>query len=101
MKRRTFLKASVTGAAIGAVAAPNVLKAAETFKWKMTTSFPPGLPFYQSGRNRHVRLSPNRRHSLADVRYRADFVRFTPNKRHSGRGWECLKLTHKRHFDGL
>ncbi|MCH9012836.1 MAG: TRAP transporter substrate-binding protein DctP [Proteobacteria bacterium] len=49
MKRRTFLKASVTGAAIGAVAAPSVLKAAETFKWKMTTSFPPGLPFYQSG----------------------------------------------------
>ena len=42
MKRRTFLKASVTGAAIGAVAAPNVLRAAETFKWKMTTSFPPG-----------------------------------------------------------
>jgi TRAP-type mannitol/chloroaromatic compound transport system substrate-binding protein len=49
MKRRTFLKASVTGAAIGAVAAPSVLRAAETFKWKMTTSFPPGLPFYQSG----------------------------------------------------
>ncbi|MEE8506824.1 MAG: ABC transporter substrate-binding protein, partial [Kiloniellales bacterium] len=49
MKRRTFLKAGVVGAAIGAVAAPNVLKAAETFKWKMTTSFPPGLPFYQSG----------------------------------------------------
>ena len=49
MKRRTFLKASVTGAAVGAVAAPSVLRAAETFKWKMTTSFPPGLPFYQSG----------------------------------------------------
>ncbi len=49
MKRGTFLKASVTGAAIGAVAAPSVLRAAETFKGTMTTSFPPGLPFYQSG----------------------------------------------------
>ncbi len=49
MKRRTFLKAGVAGAAVGAVAAPNVIKAAENFKWRMTTSFPPGLPFYQSG----------------------------------------------------
>ena len=33
-----------------------------------------------------VRLSPNRRPSLADVRYRADFVRFTPeSRRDSGR----------------
>ena len=49
MKRRNFLKAGVTAAAVGAVTAPNVIKAAETFSWKMTTSFPPGLPFYQSG----------------------------------------------------
>jgi hypothetical protein len=27
---------------------------------------------------RHVRSTLNSRHSLADVRYRADFVRFTP-----------------------
>ncbi len=29
-----------------------------------------------------VRSTPNSRHSLADVRYRADFVRFTPKSRH-------------------
>ncbi len=27
------------------------------------------------GLRQYVRLSPNKRHSLADVRYRADFVR--------------------------
>ena len=32
---------------------------------------------------RYVRLSPNRRHSSADVRFHADFVRLFPN---SGRG---------------
>ncbi len=42
---------------------------------------------------RYVRLFPNRRHSLADVGFRADYVCFTPNRRHSGQGWECLKLT--------
>jgi len=49
MKRRTFLRAGVAGAAVGAIAAPNIARAEKTFKWKMTTSFPPGLPFYQSG----------------------------------------------------
>lgn len=49
MQRRTFLKAGVSGAAVGAVAAPNVIKAAETFSWKMTTTWPPQLPFYQVG----------------------------------------------------
>lgn len=49
MKRRTFLKAGVaTAAAAGTLAAPNIARA-QTVKWKMTTSFPPGLPFYQSG----------------------------------------------------
>ena len=48
MKRRKFLKTAAIGAAVGTVAAPAVLRA-ETFKWRMTTSFPPGLPFYQSG----------------------------------------------------
>ncbi|MGI9384561.1 MAG: TRAP transporter substrate-binding protein [Methyloligellaceae bacterium] len=49
MKRRTFLKAGVaTAAAAGTLAAPSIARA-QTIKWKMTTSFPPGLPFYQSG----------------------------------------------------
>ena len=36
-------------AAAGARATPAILDAAESFRWRMTTSFPPGLPFYQSG----------------------------------------------------
>ncbi len=35
---------------------------------------------------------------MADVRYRADFVRFTPRSRHSGQDWECLKLTQSGHL---
>jgi TRAP-type mannitol/chloroaromatic compound transport system substrate-binding protein len=52
MKRRSFLKTGAVGtaaASAGMLAAPAVLRAQQTFKWKMTTSFPPGLPFYQSG----------------------------------------------------
>ena len=50
MKRRDFLKAGAAAtAASAALAAPNISRAADTFKWKMTTAFPPGLPFYQSG----------------------------------------------------
>ena len=49
MKRRTFLRAGIAGAVVGAIAAPNIARAEKTFKWRMTTSFPPGLPFYQSG----------------------------------------------------
>jgi len=49
MKRRNILKAGIAGAAAGALAAPAIVGAAESFRWKMTTSFPPGLPFYQSG----------------------------------------------------
>lgn len=50
MKRRDFLKVGVGAATASAVvAAPNIVRAQEKFKWKMTTSFPPGLPFYQSG----------------------------------------------------
>jgi TRAP-type mannitol/chloroaromatic compound transport system substrate-binding protein len=48
MKRRSFFKVGI-GAAAGTLAAPAIVGAAETFQWKMTTSFPPGLPFYQSG----------------------------------------------------
>ena len=50
MKRRDVLKAGVaTAAATAVISAPNVVRAEEKFSWKMTTSFPPGLPFYQSG----------------------------------------------------
>lgn len=49
MKRRAFLKTGLAGAAAGALAAPAIVGAAEKFRWRMTTSFPPGLPFYQSG----------------------------------------------------
>jgi len=50
MKRRDLLKAGVvTAAATAAVAVPQVVRAQGTTKWRMTTSFPPGLPFYQSG----------------------------------------------------
>ena len=49
MKRRTFVTAGLAGAAIGTLAAPAVVRAADKFQWKMTTTWPPGLPFYQSG----------------------------------------------------
>ena len=50
MKRRTFLRAGFAGAVVGGatLAAPAV-HAQTKIRWKMTTSFPPGLPFYQSG----------------------------------------------------
>jgi TRAP-type mannitol/chloroaromatic compound transport system substrate-binding protein len=48
MKRRDFVKLGLAGSA-GVAAAPYVARAAETFKWRMTTAWPPGLPFYQSG----------------------------------------------------
>jgi TRAP-type mannitol/chloroaromatic compound transport system substrate-binding protein len=48
MKRRNFLKAGIAGAATTTLAAPAIVRA-DTFQWKMTTAFPPGLPFYQSG----------------------------------------------------
>lgn len=47
MKRRTFLStAGLAGA--GALAAPTVARA-QNYKWKMTTAFPPGQPFYSTG----------------------------------------------------
>ena len=50
IKRRAFLRAGLAGAAAGgAVLAAPAVHAAEKFRWRMTTSFPPGLPFYQSG----------------------------------------------------
>lgn len=50
MQRRKFLTAGVAAGVAGAatLAAPAV-HAAKKIRWKMTTAFPPGLPFYQSG----------------------------------------------------
>lgn len=48
MERREFIKVGLAGAA-GTVAAPAVVRAQETFSWRMTTTWPPQLPFYQSG----------------------------------------------------
>ncbi len=48
MDRRKFLTtAGVAGAAT--VAAPAIVNAKKTIKWKMTTAFPPGQPFYSTG----------------------------------------------------
>lgn len=48
MKRRTVLKAGLIGAA-GALAMPAVARAATKYSWKMTTTWPAQLPFYQVG----------------------------------------------------
>jgi TRAP-type mannitol/chloroaromatic compound transport system substrate-binding protein len=48
MDRRKFLTATgIAGAA--ALSAPAVARASTTIKWKMTTAFPPGQPFYSTG----------------------------------------------------
>jgi TRAP-type mannitol/chloroaromatic compound transport system substrate-binding protein len=49
MKRRNFLKTAAAGAAAGAIGAPAIVRAQKTLNWKMTTTWPPQLPFYQSG----------------------------------------------------
>ena len=52
MDRRTFLKTGAAGTAAtaaGAVAAPTVLRAQETFTWRMTNAYPPNSPFYVAG----------------------------------------------------
>ncbi|MCV6598008.1 MAG: TRAP transporter substrate-binding protein [Mangrovicoccus sp.] len=46
MDRRAFIKAGSIGGA--ALAAPSIA-GASTLKWKMTTAFPPGQPFYSTG----------------------------------------------------
>lgn len=48
MKRRDFLTAT-SAAAAGALAAPAIAKAQDTFSWRMITSWPPGFPSFQSG----------------------------------------------------
>ena len=49
--RRAFLKQSIVAGTAGAMAAPMIARAesAKTFSWRMTTAWPAGLPFYQSG----------------------------------------------------
>ena len=51
MDRRSFLKAGVAGsaAAAGSLAAPNVVRAQETFTWRMTNAYGPNAPFYVAG----------------------------------------------------
>jgi TRAP-type mannitol/chloroaromatic compound transport system substrate-binding protein len=52
MDRRRFVTRGTVGAAgtaAGAVAAPAVLRAQESFQWRLTTAFPPGQPFYSTG----------------------------------------------------
>lgn len=48
--RRGFLKQGlVAGAAAGSLGFPMIAKAQSKFQWKMTTTWPAGTPFYQSG----------------------------------------------------
>ncbi|MCP1675056.1 TRAP-type mannitol/chloroaromatic compound transport system substrate-binding protein [Natronocella acetinitrilica] len=49
--RRKFLKLGGAAAATtaGTIGAPAILKAQETFNWRMTTTWPAGLPYYQTG----------------------------------------------------
>jgi len=52
MSRRGFIKQGLAaGAAAGAVAAPMIARAesSKTYSWRMTTAWPAGLPFYQTG----------------------------------------------------
>ncbi|MFW3613590.1 TRAP transporter substrate-binding protein [Billgrantia antri] len=48
VNRRNFLKYG-SAAAVGTVMAPSIVKAQETFNWRMTTSWPSGFPFFQAG----------------------------------------------------
>jgi TRAP-type mannitol/chloroaromatic compound transport system substrate-binding protein len=49
MKRRDFLKTSVTGAAVAAVASPAIAQSAPEVKWRMTSSFPKSLDTIYGG----------------------------------------------------
>ncbi|MFQ5893410.1 MAG: TRAP transporter substrate-binding protein [Nitrospinota bacterium] len=49
MDRRTFLKGAGVAAAASAIAAPNVWAQPKRHRWRMVTTWPPGLPFYQVG----------------------------------------------------
>ena len=51
MDRRSFLKAGAAGTAAtaGALAAPTVVRAQESFTWRMTNAYVPAAPFYSVG----------------------------------------------------
>jgi TRAP-type mannitol/chloroaromatic compound transport system substrate-binding protein len=49
MKRRDFLKASATGAAVAAVASPAIAQSSPEVKWRMTSSFPKSLDTIYGG----------------------------------------------------
>jgi TRAP-type mannitol/chloroaromatic compound transport system substrate-binding protein len=49
MKRRDFLKTSMTGAAMAAVASPAIAQSAPEIKWRMTSSFPKSLDTIYGG----------------------------------------------------
>lgn len=59
MKRRQFLKKAGVGLAAGAAAsvvgAPAV-HAQKTYRWKMVTAWPPGMPILQTGAERFAKL---------------------------------------------
>ena len=64
MERRDFLKktgATVAAVAGSAIAAPAVLAADKTYRWKMVTTWPPNLPG-PSDRRRNVRQNGGSRH---------------------------------------
>ena len=50
MDRRSFLRTGVVGtAATAALAAPTLVRAQESFTWRMTNAYPPTAPFYVTG----------------------------------------------------
>jgi TRAP-type mannitol/chloroaromatic compound transport system substrate-binding protein len=52
MQRRSFLDKSLIGTAAataGLIAAPNVVRAQDTFSWRMTNAYGPNAPFYTVG----------------------------------------------------
>ena len=79
MKRRSFIKKGSVGVAATAaatIAAPAVIAAEKKFSWKLTTAFPPGVPFYSTGPG-----------SLADLVKRINVMsggRLTINHYHAG-----------------
>ncbi|MBE0530573.1 MAG: TRAP transporter substrate-binding protein DctP [Rhodospirillales bacterium] len=51
LDRRRFVKATALGGlgAVGALAAPGIVRAKDTFAWKMTNAYGAGAPFYTVG----------------------------------------------------
>ncbi len=49
MLRRQFLAATTASAAAATLAAPNIVRAQESFTWRMTNAYGPGAPFYTTG----------------------------------------------------